>query len=265
MFHRHGPYARSRNAHHDIASPTRPLHKRGVRVLELLHRSTHLCDSSSSQPLFERDNLEHDMSARTQAPPPTTTTPAADQVLDKLLISNAAYVNGEPVSAAGSSAGVRKHLAENGQAPKTIVIACADSRVSPEIIFRAGLGELFVIRNAGNVTWEDSVRGSVEYAVEHLNSKVIMVLGHSKCGAVAAATAVAKGTTMGDNSLGRHVSKIADGVKHVCDDERGAVEQNVKNGLEELRKNDVVRKFADVKLVGAVYDLASGQVFVLNE
>eukprot|EP00178_Gracilaria_changii_P009023 TRINITY_DN267_c0_g2_i1.p2 TRINITY_DN267_c0_g2~~TRINITY_DN267_c0_g2_i1.p2 ORF type:complete len:265 (+),score=60.89 TRINITY_DN267_c0_g2_i1:1639-2433(+) len=259
-----GPCSSSRNERTRV-------HKRGVRVLEALHRSSHLYGCASPQLLchthnFDADLLSQHMSARTQ-PAANSVTPG-DRVLDKLLVDNAAYVNGEPVIASGSSASVRKHLAENGQTPHTIVIACADSRVSPEIIFRAGLGDLFVIRNAGNVTWEDSVLASVEYAVQNLQSKLIMVLGHSKCGAVAAATAVARGSTIPESSLSRHVCRIADGVKAVCSDERGAVELNVKNGMSELRANDVVKKAlqsAQVRLVGAVYDVASGQVFVLNE
>lgn len=82
-----------------------------------------------------------------------------------------------------STAAVRTDLATNGQHPTTIVLTCADSRVPPEIIFNKGLGELFVIRVAGNIVGAYEL-ASIEYGVEHLGAKQIVVLGHSKCGAV---------------------------------------------------------------------------------
>ncbi|CAN8071509.1 unnamed protein product [Agarophyton chilense] len=210
------------------------------------------------------------MSARTKVAPDLPVAPAksaADQVLESLLAANAAFVNGEPASPATVSPTVRAHLATNGQAPGAIIISCADSRVSPEIIFRAGLGDLFVIRNAGNVTWDESVSASVEFAVQVLKSSVVIVLGHSNCGAVAAATAVARGNPMQQTSLGRHVHRISDGVKNFCHDERAAVEQNVRNGVDQLRHNHVVQSAvasSTIRLVGAVYDLATGRVQLLD-
>ena len=86
------------------------------------------------------------------------------------------------------SPAVRLHTAENGQAPCAIVLACSDSRVMPESIFSAGLGELFVIRVAGNVL-DDHQLGSIEYAAAHLDCRMIIVLGHTGCGAVHSALA----------------------------------------------------------------------------
>lgn len=82
-----------------------------------------------------------------------------------------------------STSAVRTDLATNGQKPKTIVLTCSDSRVPPEIIFNKGLGELFVIRVAGNIVGTYEI-ASIEYAVHHLGARQIVVLGHSKCGAV---------------------------------------------------------------------------------
>ena len=82
----------------------------------------------------------------------------------------------------------RREALTGGQAPFAVVLACADSRVVPELIFDQGLGDLFVIRLAGNIV-DDGVRGSIEYAVAHLGVKLVLVLGHQSCGAVTAAVA----------------------------------------------------------------------------
>ena len=81
---------------------------------------------------------------------------------------------------------VRRDTAENGQHPYAIIITCSDSRVIPESIFSAGIGELFIIRVAGNVL-DDHQLGSIEYAADHLGTRLILVLGHTRCGAVEAA------------------------------------------------------------------------------
>jgi len=91
--------------------------------------------------------------------------------------------NGRFVSGIGAS--LKKHGA--GQSPKAIVLTCSDSRVVPEKIFDQGIGDLFVVRVAGNVAYEASVIQSIEYAVTHLDVKLIIILGHTKCGAVKAA------------------------------------------------------------------------------
>ena len=99
--------------------------------------------------------------------------------MDHLKLGNDRYI-------ASSDAGLRASLAENGQHPRAVVITCSDSRVIPEAIFDAGLGELFVIRVAGNVLGPIEL-GSVEYAVEHLGCPEVIMLGHTGCGAVGAA------------------------------------------------------------------------------
>eukprot|EP00171_Calliarthron_tuberculosum_P014723 IDg14723t1 len=99
----------------------------------------------------------------------------------------------------------RARLAAEGQAPVAAVIACADSRVAPEILFRATLGELFVIRAAGNTPWGPEVVGSLEYAVEHLHVPLVLVLGHTKCGAVGAACS---GGDPLPGALGAHIAAI---------------------------------------------------------
>nr|WP_241393840.1 carbonic anhydrase [Clostridium acetobutylicum] len=80
----------------------------------------------------------------------------------------------------------RKDLKENGQRPMAVVVSCSDSRVPPEIIFDLGLGEIFTVRNAGNIVDSNTI-GNVEFAVNHLGAKYVLVMGHEKCGAVEAA------------------------------------------------------------------------------
>ena len=118
---------------------------------------------------------------------------SADDALAQLVEGNRRFVSGE-VARPHQSAARRAELAK-GQAPVAIVLTCSDSRVAPELYFDQGLGDLFVIRNAGNVL-DDHVLGSIEYAVEHLHVPLLIVIGHEKCGAVSAA--VGGGERRGD-------------------------------------------------------------------
>jgi carbonic anhydrase len=108
----------------------------------------------------------------------------AEEALERLKEGNRRYVGG--ADAGDVSASVREDKARNGQRPYAVVIACSDSRVIPETIFNAGIGDLFVIRVAGNVI-DPHQLGSVEYAAAHLHCPLVLVLGHTGCGAVSAA------------------------------------------------------------------------------
>src|SRR5262245_40561826 len=111
---------------------------------------------------------------------------SAEQALARLLAGNARFVAHRERH---PDITVRRRRAlVSSQHPFAVILGCADSRVSPELLFDEGLGDLFVIRVAGNVV-DDVVLGSIEYAVEHLGTKLIVVLGHEKCGAVSAAVA----------------------------------------------------------------------------
>lgn len=117
---------------------------------------------------------------------PTHPRESVEQILAGLLEDNRRFAEGEPRRAPVSPE-VRSGLV-CGQSPSVAVLACSDSRVTPEIVFDRGLGELFVVRVAGNVV-DDTVLGSLEYAVEHLGVALILVMGHSACGAVTSACA----------------------------------------------------------------------------
>ena len=111
----------------------------------------------------------------------------ADSVLAKLLAGNKRFVKGETIAPRRTPADFAK--LEDGQAPLAVLVGCADSRVSPELIFDQGVGDLFVVRVAGNIISGAgaSVKGSIEYAVAELGVQLVIVLGHSQCGAVKAA------------------------------------------------------------------------------
>jgi carbonic anhydrase len=108
------------------------------------------------------------------------------QALQRLMEGNARYLAGKAVHPRQDAS--RRSEVANSQKPFAIVLACADSRVSPEVIFDQGLGDIFVLRVAGNVA-DETVQASIEYAVEHLGTNLIVVLGHERCGAVKAALA----------------------------------------------------------------------------
>ncbi|MGB0850083.1 MAG: carbonic anhydrase [Bacteroidia bacterium] len=148
-----------------------------------------------------------------------------------------------------------------GQKPHTIVLSCADSRVVPELAFDAGLGELFVVRVAGNVANTSSL-ASIEYAVAHLGSSVIVVLGHQSCGAVTAAMAG------GDNghNLNHLLAHIGPAISqcHEGSTVNEVVKANARvTGQEMLSRSAIVRgavEKGDVVIVPAYYNLDSGKV-----
>lgn len=157
----------------------------------------------------------------------------------------------------------------DGQTPFAIIVGCSDSRVSSEALFDQGFGDLFVARTAGQVMAE-ATYGSIEYAYLNLNTKLIVVLGHTSCGAVNAAV------KLPDNPPGHIVTLInaikpaATAVKgKVGDQVENAVRENVINQVNELRQLESVLargyESGDLLIIGAVYDLATGKVEFLDE
>lgn len=144
----------------------------------------------------------------------------------------------------------RLSTGKNGQTPYAVIIGCSDSRVIPEVVFSAGIGDLFVIRVAGNVI-DNHQLGSVEYAVEHLGCKLVVVLGHTNCGAVAATF---------DNHGGGHVLSILDEIKQAIGGETDKLKATRLNVLRSVFaiKNNI--KADDLEVVGAIYDVESGEV-----
>ncbi len=181
------------------------------------------------------------------------------EALDKLKAGNKRFVEQKPSDKALAQ---RRAATANGQQPYAIILACADSRVAPELIFDETIGDLFVIRVAGNVVDPD-VLGSIEYAVEHLGTRLIVVLGHDKCGAV---TAALSDEPLHGN-LGELIHKV-DGGKGLPADKAAALAEAVRHNAihqaqEMLSKSEPIKKAVDehqVQVESAVYSLDSGTV-----
>ncbi len=184
------------------------------------------------------------------------------EILDRLKDGNGRYVADKLQHNLQDDA--RRSSLTGGQQPYAIVLSCADSRVVPEIAFDTGLGELFVIRVAGNVANTSSI-ASIEYAVAHLNTEVIVVLGHQSCGAVTAALGG------GDNgyNLNHLLSHIAPAVHSSEDtsDVNAVVRDNARLNAEELKNRSSIISDAveggKLKIVPAYYSLDSGEVTFL--
>jgi carbonic anhydrase len=186
---------------------------------------------------------------------------SADAALARLSEGNKRFAAGALTHPAQSTA--RRTETAEGQHPFAVILTCADSRLSPEIIFDQGIGDLFVVRNAGNLI-DDHVLGSIEYAVEHLHTPLVVVLGHTKCGAVSAA--VAGGEAPGH--IKSIVASLAPAVglarKKPGDPVDNAVRIGAKLSAAALAQNEPILgelvKAGKIKVLAARYDLATGQV-----
>lgn len=186
---------------------------------------------------------------------PDVTTATYEEVQEYLVAQNLIYQ--ESVQNTGDvSVEVREDTAENGQEPYAIIVTCSDSRVSAEHLFNAGLGELFVIRNAGNVIGDYDL-GSIEYGVEHLGCKLVVILGHESCGAVAA-------TIEGhaESYMATFVDEIASAIGDEEDAET-AEYLNIQNSIDECMKSEILSEAVasgEVAIVGAYYSIDDGVV-----
>jgi carbonic anhydrase len=184
--------------------------------------------------------------------------PDPDQTWKALLDGNTRYAQGHARHPHDSVA--RRKELTSSQHPSAIILGCADSRVPPEVIFDQGLGDLFVIRVAGNVA-PDEVIASIEYAVAHLGSRLIIVLGHQSCSAVKAAVEA-------EGHLGTLIHRIAPAAQKAKaqggDTLDLAVRYNVQNTAAQLKDSvpilDQAIRSGKVKIIGARYDLATGKV-----
>ncbi|HNR08184.1 MAG TPA: carbonic anhydrase [Saprospiraceae bacterium] len=162
------------------------------------------------------------------------------------------------------------------QQPFAVVVTCSDSRVAPEILFDEGIGDLFVIRNAGNIVEEEDVLASIEYAVVHLGVRTILIMGHEECGAIQAMVA---GPDHAGHHEPAHIEAILDKLKKEEEEKavldspaRGqervhqCVVANVMHGIhaveDTLKSEDMVPK-EGLSILGAVYDIHSGKVVFL--
>ena len=182
-----------------------------------------------------------------------------DYVIDRLKSGNQRFVDDKLDGKLQDSS--RRGSLTGGQEPYAIVLSCADSRVVPELAFDAGLGELFVVRVAGNVANTSSI-ASIEYAVAHIGSPVIVVLGHESCGAVTAAVGG------GDNgyNLNHLLAHIAPALSDTSDgaEVNAVVKRNAELTARELKdRSPIIRKAVDegkLRILPAYYNLDSGRV-----
>lgn len=192
-----------------------------------------------------------------------------EQALERLREGNRRFVADQPAPV-DISTHRRLELAK-GQRPFAALVGCADSRVGPEHLFGAGLGELFIVRTAGNYL-DDAGFGSVAFAVSQLGVSLVVVLGHEQCGAVAAASAVVSDNAQLPPALTRMVQPILPAAidAHARNNPDGdvvdlAIHLNVRRVVQGLREasdpiiGDPVRQ-GKVRVVGAYYDLSTGSV-----
>ena len=204
-----------------------------------------------------------------------TTRPAtALEALESLVVGNSRFVASESIHP-HDSAEYRASLV-NEQHPFATVLCCSDSRVTPELIFDQGVGDLFVIRVAGNVV-DDDVAGSIEYAVDHLGTKLLVVMGHEHCGAVTAAyhSYVANDRREREpheiESLLHRIEPSLhdlDTTKSEEEQIEEGVENQVRTAIDELsRIPDLREGLMDgrYKILGAIYSLHTGEVRFLDE
>ncbi|MBP5291415.1 MAG: carbonic anhydrase [Lachnospiraceae bacterium] len=210
----------------------------------------------------------------------------AAEALEKLKEGNRRYVEG--AEAIDISASAREDKVINGQHPYAVVVACSDSRVIPEAIFNAGIGDLFVIRVAGNVI-DPHQLGSVEYATSHLHCPLVLVLGHRNCGAVAAALEIKEKIAQADvpsDQLSTDQQKYikdmhgdapdGDPIEYISSITRDIIKasgnltdpdevslRNAEVSAEKIRRacrRSPYRRVAETEVVSALYDILTGEV-----
>jgi carbonic anhydrase len=192
----------------------------------------------------------------------TPTSMTSDQALQALKDGNSRFVAGTPNHPNQDKARVASQV--GGQSPFAIILSCADSRVAPEILFDQGIGDIFILRVAGNVAEDDTVLASIEYAIANLGVPLLVVLGHQACGAVGAA--VKGGDLPGHlNSLVKAIGPAVEQAKGQSGDAvENTVVVNVGLQVEKMKKIEPIFASAvnagKLKIVGAKYSLESGAV-----
>ncbi len=194
---------------------------------------------------------------------PALTTKVA---IARLKLGNKRFVEGKSKHFRAERKWRESLVAE--QHPFAIILGCADSRVPTELVFDQGFGDLFVIRNAGNVVMED-VQGSIEYAALHLHTKLVVVMGHEGCGAITAALKSREERAKEPPELQQILNLIEPAIAHVNPQEENAVskgvEANVRWSVKMMNRIKTERKQSpDFTAVGAIYELKSGKVRFLD-
>ena len=185
----------------------------------------------------------------------------ADDALSRLLNGDKRFVAGKSEEPTGAALVERRHALAKDQKPFAVILGCSDSRVPPELIFDVTLGDIFVVRTAGEVV-DAIVLGSLEYAIEHLGTKLIVVLGHERCGAVTAA--VLGATDTGD------IPDVLKAISPAVEETKGQSGDAIENAVR-ANARDIARRLkssgpiiaprvqsGEVKIVAAYYSLDTG-------
>ncbi len=193
-----------------------------------------------------------------------------DQALAALKEGNDKFITDAPYRQVNDRD--RRLEIARGQTPFAVLVSCSDSRVPPELLFGRGLGELFIVRNAGN-TVDTTALGSIEYGVVELGVPLVVVLGHEKCGAVDAAVKVVKENATFPGAIGQMIEPIVPAVLRAQaqpgDLLDNAIRENVRRTVNRLRTSEALLqeplRSGKLKIVGARYDLDNGDVDFFDE
>mgnify|MGYP001263117632 CR=1 FL=1 len=206
------------------------------------------------------------------APAVESAAPTPEQAMSMLREGNTRFAEDSPLAPHTTAARLRE-TAEKGQSPFATILTCADSRIPVERVFDQGVGDVFVVRVAGNVSDTDEI-GTIEYGVGHLHTPLVIVMGHTGCGAV---TAVAQNAEL-HGAMASLVDNIRPAVEFIRRNRpelnekeliAAAIEANVWQSIDDLLSNSAeTRKLVNdgsIKIVGAMYELASGRVRFMGE
>jgi len=190
-----------------------------------------------------------------------------DKALNRLLDGNRRFIAGKLQQPAGQALLELRHKVAKNQKPFAVIVGCSDSRVPPELIFDVTLGDLFVVRTAGEVV-ESVGLGSIEFAIEHLGTRLIVVLGHQQCGAVSAAVSGATATGDIPNVLKAIQPALKEAKDQSGDSIENAIRANARNIATRLQSTGPIIpprvKTGEVKIIAAYYGLDTGQVELLK-
>src|SRR5215475_10857095 len=192
---------------------------------------------------------------------------SGDDALRRLLSGDKRFVAGKSEEPHGAALVERRHALAKDQKPFAVIVSCSDSRVPPELVFDVSRGDLFVVRTAGEVV--DAVGlGSIEYAIEHLGTRLVVVLGHQRCGAVSAAVSGATETGGIQDVLKAILPAVEETKGQSGDPIDNAVRANARDIAKRLQSSGPIItprvQSGEVKIVAAYYSLDTGQVELLK-
>lgn len=197
------------------------------------------------------------------------------KTLNALKKGNQRFVDSVNNEAGALSISIPTLPSSSSQSPSAVVISCSDSRVPPELIFASGLGEIFVVRVAGNIVTQAEL-GSVEFACQNFGTRLVIVLGHTNCGAIAASIAASQKTNNGkdkDSDL-KNITVLIDeinpAIESALNSGKNPESENFHEQVEDanvqlvvdsiISRSSILKSISDLKIVGAKYNLESGRV-----